>query len=345
MFVDQATIHLQSGDGGHGCLSFRREKHVPRGGPDGGDGGNGGSVILAVDPHLRTLLDFRYRTTYRAEDGAHGEGGGRRGRDGRDVTVRVPPGTVVIEEETGEALADLVGSDQRVLLLRGGRGGKGNRRFKSPTHRAPTRTTPGAEGRRIAVRLTLKLIADVGLVGEPNAGKSTLISVVSSARPKVAAYPFTTLEPHLGMVRAGDFESFLMVDIPGLIEGAHRGRGLGREFLRHVERTRVLCFLVDSSLEDPRASYRRLLGEVELYDPGLAERPRVVVLTKADLWPQGVPADRIDGWPEGAAPRVISAVRGDGVSGLVRHLWETLQSLPTAGEAGSRGGRDAEGGG
>lgn len=325
MFVDRATIEVCSGDGGDGCLSFRREKHVPRGGPDGGDGGRGGSVVFEVDGQLRTLLDLRYRRFYRAENGGRGQGSNMHGKDGRDIIIRVPPGTVLSEADSGRQLADLVDPGDSLILLEGGIGGKGNARFKSSTHQTPTRTTPGRPGSRTVVELTLKLIADVGLVGEPNAGKSTLLSKVSAARPKIAPYPFTTLEPHLGVVRAGGYASFLMVDIPGLIEGAHSGKGLGKEFLRHVERTRILCFLIDASRNDRLDGYRKLLNEIEQYDMRLLEKPRVVVLTKIDLMRNEGPDELEGGWPEDVEIHSISSVTGTGVDRLVRCLWSILE--------------------
>ena len=253
MFIDHAKIEVASGRGGAGCVSFRREKYVPKGGPDGGDGGRGGDVWLKVDPHVRTLLDCQETRRYRASNGGAGSGNNRTGKDGDDVTVWVPPGTVVRDIATAEVLGDLTGPEGELVLARGGRGGRGNARFATSRNQAPRRADPGEPGVERTIELELKLIADIGLVGLPNAGKSTLLARVSRARPKIADYPFTTLEPHLGIVRLDDERQFVAADLPGLIEGAHRGRGLGFQFLRHIERTRVLALLCDASSPDPEA--------------------------------------------------------------------------------------------
>src|SRR5262245_32321808 len=283
MFVDEATITVFGGDGGNGCLSFRREKFVPRGGPDGGDGGHGGSVILVADPHVTTLLAFRYKTIFRAERGRHGEGANKSGRSGKNVEVRVPVGTVV-SEDGGSVLVDLSRPGQTFEAAHGGRGGRGNARFKTATNRAPRRHEPGQPGEIRTLRLELKLLADVGLIGLPNAGKSTLISRISAARPKIADYPFTTLSPNLGVVDRGGDRSFVVADIPGLIEGAHRGAGLGHRFLRHVERCRLLLHLVDpaSPERSALADIRTVNEELRLYRASLARKPQILVLTKAD---------------------------------------------------------------
>lgn len=284
MFIDQAKVYIKAGDGGNGCLSFRREKFIPKGGPDGGDGGDGGSVIFVTDPGLLTLVDFRYRRHLRARRGAHGEGAKRSGRRGADLVVSVPVGTIVRDAATGEVIADLAVEGQRATIAIGGRGGRGNARFATATHRAPRRADPGEPGGELQVAMELRLLADVGLVGLPNAGKSTLLRRISAARPKVGDYPFTTTEPTLGVVEIEGGGSFVVADLPGLIEGAHRGVGLGHAFLRHTTRTRVLIHLVDaSSPEDPVEGFGAIRRELGLYDPSLLERPAIVALNKMDL--------------------------------------------------------------
>ncbi len=284
MFIDRVTIEVKAGDGGDGCVSFRREKHVPRGGPDGGDGGRGGDVFMGVDPQMRTLLDLRYRKRYKAKNGQRGKGKRMTGRSGEATVVHVPSGTVVENAETGELIADLTEAGQEIVVARGGAGGKGNYNFRSPTNQAPRQFTRGVRGEEHKLLVTLKLIADVGLVGLPNAGKSTLLRSVSDAHPVVAQYPFSTVTPVLGMVRIEEGASFCMVDIPGLIEGAHRGKGLGIQFLQHIERCKVLLLLIDVgdeiAIDD---AYRQLLDELRLYKEELLERPRLVALNKIDL--------------------------------------------------------------
>ena len=323
MLVDSARIHVSAGAGGAGCVSFRREKYVPKGGPDGGDGGRGGSVILEVDPHVRTLLDCREQPRYRAEKGRPGAGNKRTGRDGGDLLVRVPPGTVVRDPESGDVAADLVRGGDRFVAARGGRGGRGNARFATATRQAPRNADPGEPGGERWLELELKLIADVGFVGLPNAGKSTLLARVSRARPRIAPYAFTTLEPHLGIVALDEERQFVAADLPGLIAGAHAGRGLGHQFLRHVERTRVLLFMVEAAAGNPARDLEVLEQEVSLHSPALREKPRRVVITKADLLP---PGER-----EGAAARLgltgarlISAHSGEGVNALLEELWGLL---------------------
>jgi GTP-binding protein len=335
MLIDLVRITCRSGSGGAGCISFRREKFVPKGGPDGGDGGKGGDVWLEVDPHVRTLLDFRENPQIRAGGGRAGSGNNRTGRNGDDWVVRVPPGTVVKDVATGEVIADLVAPAQRFRLAKGGRGGRGNARFATPTHQAPRRADPGEAGEEFTVELELKLIADVGLVGLPNAGKSTLLSRISRARPKVADYPFTTLEPNLGIVALDGERTFVVADLPGLIEGASQGKGLGLQFLRHVERTRVLVFLIDASAADPAGERALLEREIADYSATLAEKPRIIVLSKADLMPPeehaGAPA-RL-GVPDA---RWISAHTGEGVRELLEAVWAMLPAEATAaGEPGS----------
>lgn len=287
MFIDHVIIEIEAGRGGNGCVSFRREKYVPKGGPQGGDGGKGGDIVLVANPQLSTLIDLHYRNKYKAGNGGHGQGKSMTGKDGEDVVIPVPPGTIVTEVEGGAVLGELLERGERFVAARGGAGGFGNERFKSARNRAPRKSTPGKPGEQRKLELTLKLIADVGLVGEPNSGKSTLLSVLSAAHPKIAPYPFTTKTPVLGIVRTGEFESFVMVDIPGLIEGAHAGKGMGREFLRHIERCRVLVYLMDVSSIDPAGSYRTLRNEILHYDPLLLEKPSVLAITKCDLIPEG----------------------------------------------------------
>ncbi len=335
MLIDRVRIHVLAGRGGDGCMSFRREKYVPKGGPDGGDGGHGGSVVLRVDPHLRTLLDFRYRERFEAQKGGHGQGKKMSGKSGEDLRVRVPPGTVVYSEPGGEVLADLVEAGAEVVVAAGGRGGRGNSNFATPTNRAPRRVEPGRPGGERWLRLELKLIADVGLVGPPNAGKSTLLARVSAARPKIADYPFTTLEPHLGLVQLDAGRSYVMADIPGLIEGASAGRGLGHDFLRHVERTRLLLVMVPCDDPDPPAGARMIEAELMAYNPHLAAKPRLTVLTKTDLLPHDAPVAPWDAGP----PLRVSAHTGEGLPELQRAVWQMLER-----DAGRSGGADEDDG-
>ena len=322
MFVDEARISVLSGEGGNGCLSFRREKFIPRGGPDGGDGGNGGSVILVADPEINTLLPFRYRTIFQADRGRHGEGAQRTGRSGEDLLVHVPVGTLVTEMASGVLIADLARAGDRVVIARGGHGGRGNARFASSTNRAPTRHEPGGASEQHLLRLELKLLADVGLVGFPNAGKSTFLSRVSAARPKIADYPFTTLAPSLGVARIDDDRALVFADIPGLIEGAHAGAGLGDRFLRHIERCRVILHLVDPTTGE--RSFAQAVDtidrELALYSPTLAEKPQILVLTKKDaLQDEDVLDEAIrDARRRGRPLYVISAVTGEGLPVLLR---------------------------
>jgi GTP-binding protein len=285
MFIDEAKITVRAGNGGHGCIAFRREKFVPRGGPSGGDGGNGGSIYMVSDSQENTLLKFRYNHTFRAGRGRHGEGSNRHGKNGEDLEISVPVGTVVCDAETGEQLHDFTKSGERVLIAAGGRGGHGNAHFASSVNRAPSRAQDGMPGEEKALRLELKLLADVGLVGFPNAGKSTLIASISAARPKIADYPFTTLEPNLGVVSYDYDKSFVVADIPGLIEGAHLGHGLGIQFLRHIERTRLLLHLIDVSpaeTRDPVGAYKTIEKELGEHSAELLLKPRIVVATKMD---------------------------------------------------------------
>src|SRR5438270_50764 len=283
MFVDHVEIEVKAGDGGNGAVTFRKEKYVPRGGPDGGDGGRGGSVILQVDPHLSTLLDFRYKHNYKANRGGDGMSKDMSGKYAEEMVLKVPPGTMVYDQETGELLADLTGPDSRAVVAKGGVGGKGNARFATSVQQAPKFAENGEPGEQRWLRLELKLLADVGLLGFPSVGKSTLVAAVSAARPKIADYPFTTLVPNLGVVLVEPGRSFVMADLPGLIEGAHEGVGLGHQFLRHVERTRVLVHIIDASSTDPAEDYATIRRELELYGHGLAERREIVALNKIDI--------------------------------------------------------------
>jgi GTP-binding protein len=286
MFIDRAKIQVRGGDGGNGCVAFRREKFVPRGGPSGGDGGNGGDVVLQSDPQLNTLLSFRYRQHFRAQRGAHGEGNKRHGRSGVDLVVKVPVGTQVLHAKTGEMLFDFTEPEQSFLVARGGRGGRGNAAFATATRQAPRVAEPGQEGEELWIVLELKVLADVGLVGYPNAGKSTLISALSSARPKVADYPFTTLSPQLGVMVYHEFRSLVVADIPGLIEGAHEGSGLGDQFLRHIERCRILVQLIDVGPlgpDHPIEAFEKVNRELRLYDEKLVAKPQLVVASKLDI--------------------------------------------------------------
>jgi GTP-binding protein len=332
MFIDRAHIRVMAGNGGDGCVAFRREKFVPRGGPSGGDGGRGGDCYLECSDRVNTLLHFQYNRIFRAGRGGHGEGANRHGRDGADVTILVPPGTQVFTEPGQVLLHDFATVSERVRVARGGRGGRGNARFATSTNQAPRRHDPGEAGEEVELTLSLKLIADVGLVGLPNAGKSTLISRVSAARPKVADYPFTTLVPHLGVVALGDHRSFVMADIPGLIEGAHAGHGLGDRFLKHVERTKVLVHLIDVSQpdRDPVADYRTIVRELELYSADLAARRQVVVASKVDAVADRVKLSRLKGMcTRRSLPFLeISSVTGKGIPELVRLLDAMLAPAP-----------------
>jgi len=332
-FIDEATIHVKAGDGGNGCVAFRREAHVPRGGPSGGDGGDGGSVVVVADPQLTTLLDYKYRRHYKAERGQDGRNKDQYGKAGDELVLRVPVGTVVHDADTGERLFDLDTAGARYVAARGGKGGQGNIHFATAWNRAPRVATPGTAGDERSLRLELKLLADVGLLGFPNVGKSTFIARVSRARPKIADYPFTTLVPNLGVVDLGDERQLVVADIPGLIEGAAEGAGLGHRFLRHVERTRVLLHILDASAlagpdRDPLSDFDTLNRELALYAPELAKRPQVVALNKADITEVRDQADELSRAFAERGVRLfsLSAVTGDGVRAVLEELWRVAHA-------------------
>lgn len=327
-FIDVAVIHVKAGDGGVGCVSFRREKFIPKGGPDGGDGGRGGDIIVRANKQLGTLLDYQYKRTYRASRGEHGLGANKTGRSGEDIVLQVPIGTLVRDPATGALLGDLLRDGDEIVVAEGGRGGRGNAAFATSTHQAPREYEHGVAGGERDVELELKLVADVGLVGFPNAGKSTLISVISAARPKIADYPFTTLVPNLGIVRVDQGRSFVVADMPGLIEGAHGGKGLGIQFLRHIERTRVLAFLIDATTGNPKKEYKVLLNEMRLFNKELVAKPRVFVLTKIDLLEERERKTLGSLKPPDAQVILISSVTGQGVPRLVHALWKLLAGSP-----------------
>jgi len=339
-FIDEAEVHVRAGDGGRGCVSFLREKYKPHGGPSGGDGGDGGDVVFVVDPGLTTLLDFKFQPQLKAGHGEHGRGKEQYGKHGEDRVVRVPPGTIVTDAESGAQLADLRRPHERCVIAHGGRGGRGNAHFATSTNQAPRYAQPGTPGEEKRLRLTLHLMADVGLVGYPNAGKSTLISAVSAARPRIADYPFTTLVPHLGVVRFDDEASFVLADVPGLIEGAHRGRGLGDRFLRHLSRTTLLIHLLDvSGLDghDPEAAYDAINAELQAFDLSLAAKPQVVVANKLDLAEarQRFPEVRERFTQRGIELWGISAATREGVPALMREVgrrWRALREEQAATE-------------
>jgi GTPase len=333
VFIDEAKIHVSGGAGGNGCVAFRREKFVPRGGPSGGDGGRGGSVILESNGHLNTLLKFRYNREFRAERGGHGEGSNRHGANGNDVVVEVPVGTLVRDDSSGELLWDFNEAGQRFVAAGGGRGGRGNARFATSTNQAPRRADAGECGGDRTLRLELKLLADVGLVGFPNAGKSTLLSRLSAAHPKIADYPFTTLEPSLGVVELDRDRSFVMADIPGLIGGAHLGRGLGIRFLKHIERTRLLLHLIDAAEtneRDPREDYRTIVEELDSFEPNLATKPVILLASRMDVAGNGARIQALRQFcrEQKLALFEISAVTGEGLEELKREIGKRLDELP-----------------
>ena len=329
MFIDRAVVRVTAGAGGSGASSFARFKYKPKGGPDGGDGGNGGSVYVRGAANLATLLDYRYRTVWKADRGQHGKGKTQTGASAADLYLPVPPGTIIRDAETADRVGEVLRVGDTVLVARGGRGGRGNARFATSTHQAPREWEPGEEGQDRQIELVLKLIADVGLLGEPNAGKSTLLSVLSAARPKIADYPFTTLEPNLGVVPLSDHRTFVLADIPGIIEGAHEGRGLGLKFLQHVERTRVLAYLIPLDTPDPQQVYDRLRSEVGHYSEALAETPHVVLLTKRDLFP---PGDRLPAMnaPDAAGVLALSSAAGTGLDEVKEFLWKFVEEAKAA---------------
>jgi GTP-binding protein len=325
MFIDLARIYVIGGQGGSGACSFRREKHVDKGGPDGGDGGRGGSIVFVVDPHLHTLIDFKYKQHYVARHGQHGMGKNRHGRAAEDIIVKIPLGTVVKDAESEEVLADLANSTDTFIAARGGKGGRGNARFVTPTHQAPREWEVGEPGEERTLILELKLLADVGLVGKPNAGKSTLLSKLSAARPKIADYPFTTLQPNIGIVGVEEFKSFVMADIPGLIEGAHQGKGLGLQFLRHIERTSMIVYLIDPTQDDPKSTLEVLQSELKKYHKDLLNKPYLIVLTKKDIWSKNYAKAYKNSFD---LPVIsISSLKGDGLDSLKWSIWKILASL------------------
>lgn len=327
-FIDSAKIFLRAGNGGNGCISFRREKYVPRGGPDGGDGGKGGSIIFVADRKINTLIDFKYKRHYMAEDGEHGRGKNQHGKNGKDLFIRVPAGTIIKNANTGEIIADLADDGESVIVARGGKGGKGNASFATPTRQAPRIATRGEKVEPLWIILELHLIADVGIIGMPNAGKSTLISKISAAKPKIADYPFTTLSPNLGVVRYGEFNSFVVADLPGLIEGAHRGEGLGFDFLKHIERTKILLHLISvDNLEDSFfKKYRIIKNELKKYNPEILKKPEIVAINKIDI---PFVRERIAKIQKKFAEKSIkvypvSAVTGEGLNGLIDEIAKKL---------------------
>ena len=325
MFIDRVLIKVEGGTGGSGCTSFRREWRTPMGGPDGGEGGRGGSVIVRGNSNLATLLDYTYRDRWVAERGEHGMGANKSGRAGADIVMPVPPGTILRDVDTGEIVAEILEDGQEVVIAQGGRGGKGNAFFATATHQSPREWQPGEEGVARTLEMELKLIADIGLVGQPNAGKSTLLSVISAARPKIADYPFTTLQPNLGVVQLSDHRTFVVADIPGIIEGAHEGKGLGLQFLRHIERTRILAFLIPIDAMDWQAEYDQLRREIEEYAPDLAAKPHCVVFTKMDLLGEEY-APPINA-PGTFGLFAISAAAREGLDTLTAAWWTELLRL------------------
>lgn len=335
MLIDFAKITIKSGDGGNGCISFRREKFVPRGGPNGGDGGKGGDVIFEANSSLSTLIDFRYKKLYKAQNGKHGMGGDKTGKNGTDIVIMIPCGSIIKDAVTNQILADLVNNKQRYVAARGGKGGKGNARFATATNQAPRNAEPGEKGTEQLIIIELKLIADIGLVGLPNSGKSTLISKISAAKPKIADYPFTTLEPNLGIVRYKDYQSFVVADIPGLIEGAHLGKGLGIKFLKHIERTKALVFLIDASeipyKKDKIEDYETLINELGGYDINLLDKPRIICFTKIDTLDEQQKKElgkiKFGKLKQRAPVLKISSVSGENIEKLKDEMWFKINEV------------------
>lgn len=328
MFIDYSSISVKAGKGGDGAVTFRREKYVPKGGPSGGNGGKGGNIVIEAHHNLSTLLDFKYRRHYKAEDGQPGGNSLKDGKNGKDVIIKVPVGTIIKDADSGKVLIDLIRDNQKFIAAKGGKGGKGNSNFATPTNQAPRIAENGKPGEEKNIILELKLIADVGLVGFPNAGKSTLISVISAAKPKIADYPFTTLEPNLGIVKYKDFQSFTVADIPGIIEGAHEGKGLGHKFLRHIERTKTILFLIDISSENYQKDFDILNNELKSYSKILAEKEKLIALTKADLFDEKelrkLQKIKIKGIKE--PPIIISSAAGINIEKLLDKLWEKINN-------------------
>ncbi len=328
MFIDFVSIEIAAGKGGDGAVAFRREKFVPKGGPSGGNGGDGGSVYIYADHNLHTLLDFRYKKKYQAENGVPGGNSLKDGRKGEDLIIKVPVGTIIKDADTGKVIIDVDTPGKTYLMARGGKGGKGNSNFATPVNRAPRYAEPGKPGQGFNVELELKLLADVGLVGFPNAGKSTFISVVSEAKPKIADYPFTTLEPNLGIVRVGDYDSFTVADIPGIIEGASEGKGLGIQFLKHIERTGILLFLIDITSENYDSDFATLNGELKKFSPALAKKKKILALSKADVYTEEELATlqkvKIKGYR--GKPAIISSATGFNIDSMVKRLWDEIKA-------------------
>lgn len=337
-FIDEAIITVQSGDGGSGCVSFRREKFIPRGGPDGGDGGKGADVVLRTTLRKRTLQHFQFKRQFKAKNGAGGKGKKKTGKTGPDLIIEIPPGTLVSDAETGQTLKDLTKPDETYIAAKGGRGGQGNSRFKTSTRRTPRFSQPGEPGETLTLKLDLKLLADVGIIGLPNAGKSTLISFISSANPKIGNYPFTTLSPNLGVVQTPWREPFVVADIPGLIEGAHKGAGLGIKFLRHIERTRILVHLIDAlsiDLDNPLKVYNTINKELSMYSKGLAEKPQIIVLNKLDIPDADEAANIFKSAATDKKVLLISAINGTGIDELKSQIVKLLDDYSGSGVHGS----------
>ena len=332
MFIDYTKIFIKSGDGGNGCISFRREKYVPKGGPNGGDGGKGGDIVFKASAQLNTLVDFTYKRHHKAGRGAHGLGGDKNGKNGKDEVILVPCGSVIKNFETGEIVNELLYDGEEKIILKGGRGGKGNTHFKTSTNRTPRYAEKGKPGEEKTIVIELKLIADIGLVGFPNAGKSTLISKISAAKPKIADYPFTTLKPNLGIVKMHEYDSFVVADIPGIIEGASSGKGLGIQFLKHIERTRVLLFMIDTTNlspdgKNPLKEYKILLKELENYEANLLDKPRIVCFTKIDSISDELKKKLKSARTAGIDKIQISSITGENLAGLKDLLWNKLKTL------------------